>query len=136
VTAADDLGRRHRGALYLLVGIGAVVLVTVVVTAIVRGRDHASPTSTVAVLMNDAACVTGRSGADGAPPTVAGHVVVWRGRDTPAATVSRLREFGGVRVGLLLGARVAITGAGRAAVCAHYTDAAERAFAAFRSAYG
>jgi hypothetical protein len=136
VTTDDDLGRRHRGALYLLAGFGAVVLVTVVVVAIVHGGRKENPTQRVAILMNDASCVTGRSGVAGAPPTIAGQVVVWRGRATDAETVGRLRAFSGVRVFLPLGPRVAISGMGQAAVCAHYTDAAERAFVAFRTLYG
>jgi hypothetical protein len=86
--------------------------------------------------MNDASCVSGRSGVGDAPPTIAGQVVVWRGRGTDAATVTRLRVFSGVHVSLQLGARVAISGAGHTAICVHYTDAAERAFVAFRALYG
>lgn len=109
------------------------MLITAIVAAIVHGRGNEGPTRTVAVLMNQAACLTGRSGAGSAPPTVSGQVVVWRGTRVDAAT---MRKLGSARSFPALGARVAITGAGRAAVCAHYTDAAERAFAAFRSAYG
>ncbi|HEY3961453.1 MAG TPA: hypothetical protein VGL84_02930 [Gaiellaceae bacterium] len=136
MTGGDDLGRRHRGALYFFAGLGAVVLVTVVVVAAVHGGRKESPTRRVAILMNDASCVTGRSGVGVAPPSQAGQVVVWWGNSTDVATVTKLRAVGVARSFPALGSRVAITGAGRAAVCAHYTDAAERAFAAFRSLLG
>lgn len=136
MTPSDDLVRRHRGALYLVASLGAVVLVTAVVVAVVHGGRKEDPTRRVAILMNDASCVSGRSGVGGAPPTIAGQIVVWRGLGTDAATVSRLRVFSGVRVFLPLRSRVAISGAGHAAVCVHYTDAAERAFVAFRTLYG
>jgi hypothetical protein len=136
VTASDDLGRRHRGALYLMTAVGAVVLVTVVVTAVVHGRGKESPTRRVAILMNDASCITGRSGVGDAPPSRPGQIVVWWGSSTDAATVRRLHALGDARSFPALGSRVAVTGAGRAAVCAHYTDATESAFAAFRNLYG
>lgn len=136
MTASDDLGRRHRGALYLFAGFAAVVLVTAVVVAVVHGGRKESPTRRVAILMNDASCITGRSGVDGAPPSRAGKIVVWWGSSTDAATVRKLHAFGDAQRFPALGSRVAITGAGRAAVCAHYTDAAEQAFAAFRSLFG
>lgn len=136
MTASDDLGRRHRGALYLFTTLGAVVLVTAVVVAVVHGGRKEDPTRRVAILMNDASCVTGRSGLGGAPPTIAGQVVVWRGLGASEATLRSLRVFSGVRVFLPLRSRVAISGAGHAAVCVHFTDAAERAFVAFRTLYG